>query len=424
MPPKITTLASTPPWESHKVAHGRVMYSTSPRRVSTVRRRASPPPSPPREIHVVHTSRPRPSPPRVIHKKEVVHAPPQIRVVERVVHAPPRVVEKRVEVPVPGPTEVVEVEKIVEKRVEVPVPGPTQYVDRPGPKEYVEVEKRVEVPVPGPTQYVDRPGPKEYVEVEKRVEVPVPGPTQYIDRMVPGPTQYVDRTVPGPKEYVAVEKRVEVPVPGPTQYVDRPVPGPTQYVEKVVEKRVDVPLPVPVPVPGPTQYVGVPREVPSPVHVVREVVGVPDVRYLPAAALSPPASPVPLVPELSSPHSLREFEAATPPPSSAVRLVGSPPYLSSPLPPAHVGLLQPAAPQLLAAPGDARLASGSSSPLLSVSAMGDGGAAAERLRQREAWLAEARAAHRDGVPCEWCDKYHVGQHAHPCPFSPASHLHY
>ena len=42
-----------------------------------------------------------------------------------------------------------------------------------------------------------------------------------------------------------------------------------------------------------------------------------------------------------------------------------------------------------------------------------------RLRQREAWLAEARAAHRDGVPCEWCDKYHLGRHSHPCPFSPA-----
>eukprot|EP00755_Sulcionema_specki_P039904 Sspe_Gene.113684::Locus_98400_Transcript_1_1_Confidence_1.000_Length_740::g.113684::m.113684 len=45
-----------------------------------------------------------------------------------------------------------------------------------------------------------------------------------------------------------------------------------------------------------------------------------------------------------------------------------------------------------------------------------------RLRQREAWLAEARAAHLDGTDCEWCRRFVNGTHSHPCPWSSVSHV--
>eukprot|EP01064_Diplonema_japonicum_P029692 TRINITY_DN4867_c0_g1_i1.p1 TRINITY_DN4867_c0_g1~~TRINITY_DN4867_c0_g1_i1.p1 ORF type:complete len:145 (+),score=5.08 TRINITY_DN4867_c0_g1_i1:32-466(+) len=45
-----------------------------------------------------------------------------------------------------------------------------------------------------------------------------------------------------------------------------------------------------------------------------------------------------------------------------------------------------------------------------------------RLRQREAWITEARQAHLNRSYCQWCEKYANGAHTHPCLFSdiPAS----
>ena len=111
---------------------------------------------------------------------------------ERKKHAAPKIVEKivekRVEVPVP-------VEKIIEKRVEIPYEV-VKYVDNI-------IEKRVEVPYEV-VKYVDK-------IIEKRVEVPVEV-VKYMDKIV--------------------EKRVEVPVEV------------TKYVDNIIEKRVEVPVEV------------------------------------------------------------------------------------------------------------------------------------------------------------------------------------
>jgi len=125
----------------------------------------------------------------------------------------PRIIEKRVEVPVPGPERVVEVRVPGPERVvEVKVPGPERVVEVqiPGPERIV--EKRVEVPVPGPERVVEVPVPGPPRIVEKRVEVPVPGPERVVEVPVPGPPRII-------------EKRVEVPVPGPERVVEVRVPG-------------------------------------------------------------------------------------------------------------------------------------------------------------------------------------------------------
>ena len=44
------------------------------------------------------------------------------------------------------------------------------------------------------------------------------------------------------------------------------------------------------------------------------------------------------------------------------------------------------------------------------------------LRQREAWLGEARTAHLEGYPCEWCLHSAQNTHTHPCPFSKSGSL--
>jgi len=104
------------------------------------------------------------------------------------------------------------VEVIVEKVVEVEVPGPERIVEVevPGPERIVEVE------VPGPERVVE-------VEVEKIVEV------------------IVHRDIEGPERIVEVEKIVEVEVPGPERIVE---------VEKTIEVEVPTYMPVDMQLPA------------------------------------------------------------------------------------------------------------------------------------------------------------------------------
>lgn len=136
-------------------------------------------------------------------------------IVGRQVHMKPTPVP----VPVAVPIQVMQQQQIVERQVQVQVPGPTQYVQGPTQIQYVEV-----------------PGPVQYVEVIKEVA----GPVQYVE---------VIKEVPGPVQYVEVIKEVPVPVyvqvPGPERVVTQQVPGPVQYIR---EPAPTPPPPAPAPV--------------------------------------------------------------------------------------------------------------------------------------------------------------------------------